>query len=511
MIINFNQENIEKLDGKGKVSKPVFLAGVLCFSMLLSGCNRTIFDTKYGFNKALIMGDDSAIVLDVKDWKDYSGEQLQLTTNDNFVLLTSSFDTNCFYGNSNTYSVEEIASSCTTDDEFYHLTKDEVGNVIYNKDILDTNWKFNKAITFNGNNALILPIGDWKDYSGEQLQVITPDGLTMILSSYNSKLIYDGESEISAYDFASSYVGSDGNVIDLAGDIDTGFNYDFIDMEFDFNKAIIINDDSVVILPISEWCDYEGEQLQVKLENGNVILSSSMMLDLINGGTSSINASFLGECYVNDGKIIDKSNGDISSELYNRTVFDFNNSFNYALNVIDVNVTIIPLESWKDFYNNDGGENEADSPNCEQIQLVMPDGTAIVTTAYDTLLVKSSSDIKDIAEYFRSEDGVISDLTSYVGKPTAGGWNRKFFDTKYKFDTAILNSGDTCQVFPITNWLDFSEGEQLQLNLNDNTGFLTSFVNTTLVDPKTDGIAEILAKAFSGSLEKDKGLVKTYK
>ena len=169
------------------------------------------------------------------------------------------------------------------------------------------------------------------------------------------------------------------------------------------------------------------------------------------------------------------------------------------------------MESWKDFYNNDGGENEADSPNCEQIQLVMPDGTAIVTTAYDTLLVKSSSDIKDIAEYFRSEDGVISDLTSYVGKPTAGGWNRKFFDTKYKFDTAFLNSGDTCQVFPITNWLDFSEGEQLQLNLSDNTGFLTSFVNTTLVDPKTDGIAEILAKAFSGSLEKDKGLVKTYK
>lgn len=602
MIINFNQENIEKLDGKGKVSKPVFLAGVLCFSMLLSGCNRTIFDTKYGFNKALIMGDDSAIVLDVKDWKDYSGEQLQLTTNDNFVLLTSSFDTNCFYGNSNTYSVEEIASSCTTDDEVYHLTKDEVGNVIYNKDILDTNWKFNKAITFNGNNALILPIGDWKDYSGEQLQVITPDGLTMILSSYNSKLIYDGESEISAYDFASSYVGSDGNVIDLAGDIDTGFNYDFVDMEFDFNKAIIIKDDSVVILPISEWCDYEGEQLQikvvngptmvtaaydtillndvtskikafdianalgknvvdladgynqdgffnktvldfnngftnvvfsndnasailkikewcdyegeqlqVKLENGDVILSSSMMLDLINGGTSSINASFLGECYVNDGKIIDKSNGDISSEFYNRTVFDFNNSFNYALKVIDGNVTIIPLESWKDFYNNDGGENEADSPNCEQIQLVMPDGTAIVTTAYDTLLVKSSSDIKDIAEYFRSKDGVISDLTSYVGKPTAGGWNRKFFDTKYKFDTAILNCGETCQVFPITNWLDFSEGEQLQLNLSDNTGFLTSFVNTTLVDPKTDGIAEILAKAFSGSLEKDKGLVKTYK
>lgn len=602
MVINFNREKIEELEGKGNVTRRGLFAGILCFSFLLSGCNRTVFDSKYGFDKALIFGVDSAIVLDVKQWKDYSGEQIQLTTDDNFVLLTSSFDTNCFYGESTSYSIDDIALNGTSSEEVYYLNKDEAGAPIYNKDILDTNWKFNKAVTFNGNNALILPIGDWKDYSGEQLQVITPDGLTMILSSFNSKLIYDGESDISAYDFASSYVGSDGKVIDLAGDIMTDFNYDVIDMEFDFNKAIIVKDDSVVILPISEWCDYEGEQLQikvvngptmvtaaydtillndvtskikaidianalgknvvdladgynqdgffnktvldfnngftnvvfsndntsailkikewcdyegeqlqVKLDNGDVILSSSMMLDLINGGTSSINASFLGENYVKDGKVIDKSNGDISSEIYNKTVFDFNNSFNYALKVIDGNVTIIPLESWKDFYNNDGGENEADSPNCEQIQLVMPDGTAIVTTAYDTLLVKSSSDITDIAEYFRSEDGVISDLTSYVGKPTAGGWNRKFFDTKYKFDMAILNSGDSCQVFPIMNWLDFSEGEQLQLNLSDNTGFLTSFVNTTLVDPKTDGIAEILAKAFAGSLEKDKGLVKTYK
>ena len=68
-----------------------------------------------------------------------------------------------------------------------------------------------------------------------------------------------------------------------------------------------------------------------------------------------------------------------------------------------------------------------------------------------------------------------------------------------------------CQVFPIKNWLDFSEGEQLQLNFTDNTGILTSFVNTTLVDPKTDGIEEVIAKAFSGSLDKDKGLVKVYK
>lgn len=601
MVINFNRENVEKLEGKGKVSRRGLFAGVLCLSLLLSGCNRTMFDTKYGFDKALIFGDDSAVVLDVKQWKDYSGEQIQLTTDDNFVLLTSSFDTNCFYGESNSYSIDDIALNGTSSEEVYYLNKDETGAPIYNKDILDTNWKFNKAVTFNGNNALILPIGDWKDYSGEQLQVITPDGLTMILSSFNSKLMYDGESKISAYDFASSYVGSDGKVIDLAGDINTDFNYDVIDMEFDFNKALIVKDNVVLILPISEWCDYEGEQLQikvvngptmvtaaydtillndvtskikaidiakalsdnvvdlaegynqdgffnktvldfnngftnvifsndnssstlkinewcdyegeqlqVKLETGDVILSSSVMLDLINGGSSSINASSIGEDYVFDGKVIDKSNGDISEEFYNRTVFDFENKFRYALKVVDGNVTIIPLKKWKDFYNTDGTENTDDSPNCEQIQLILPDDTAIVTTAYDTLLVKNSSDILEIAELFRGKDGVISDLREYVGEASVDGWNYSFFDTKYKFTYAILSNDDTTQVLPIMNWLDFSEGEQLQLNFNDNTGLLTSFVNTTLVDPATPGIEEVIAKAFSGSLEKDKGLVKTY-
>ena len=68
MIVNFNKKNVEKLNGKGKVIRSGLIAGILSFSLLLSGCNKTMFDTKYGFDKALIYGDDSAIVLDVKDW-----------------------------------------------------------------------------------------------------------------------------------------------------------------------------------------------------------------------------------------------------------------------------------------------------------------------------------------------------------------------------------------------------------------------------------------------------------
>ena len=84
------------------------------------------------------------------------------------------------------------------------------------------------------------------------------------------------------------------------------------------------------------------------------------------------------------------------------------------------------------------------------------------------------------------------------------------FDTKYTFEHAILCNGKTSQLFPIKNWKDFSEGEQLQLNLSDNTGFLGSFVNVTLVKPETLNIEEIIAQAFSGDLENTKKLVKKY-
>lgn len=604
MTIKFNKKTIENKNRKMKVSRKAILTGMLTMTIVLSGCNKTMFDTKYGFDKALILGENSSIILDVEKWKDYSGEQIQLTTSDKFILLTSSFDTNCFYGNSNNYSVEEIAKSAILSDEIYTLTKDSAGNTnFYNKDILDTNWNFNKSITFNGNNALILPVGKWKDYEGEQLQVITNDGLTLILSCYNSKLVCDNFSNITAQDFAQNYVGSDGKVVDLSNSNLKEFNYDVIDTEYGFNKAIIIKDETCTILPITEWSDYEGEQLQItikngptmvtaaydtilindinsktkaydiasalsnkvvdlanehneesifnktiidlnygfsnailsndnsssalkidkwtdyegeqlqiKLPSGDVILTSSTMLDLVNGGTSSINASKISEMYISDsGKNIDKSNNDISSDMHNKYLLDMEQSFKYALKVVDGNVTIIPLKKWKDFYNNDGNENEENSPNCEQIQLTLPDETVIVTTTYDTLLVNNVSDIKEIAELVKGENGIISDLTEYVGNPNVDGWNFSIFDTKYNFNYAILNNGETSQVFPLKNWLDFKEGEQLQINLNDDTGFLTSFVNTTLVSSETEGMEEIIARAFSGDLEKEKDLVKIYK
>ena len=116
----------------------------------------------------------------------------------------------------------------------------------------------------------------------------------------------------------------------------------------------------------------------------------------------------------------------------------------------------------------------------------------------------------DIAELFRGAEGVINDLTSYVGQPDVSGWNISLFDTKYHFSYAIFNNDSSTQIFPISKWRDYSEGEQLQLQFSDNTGFLTSFVNTTLVDPQTENIENIIAASFSGQLQENNKLVKKY-
>ena len=604
MLIKVNTTNIKKQKSK-KLKLSSFLLCGLLSTNLLTGCNRTVFDTKYGFDKALILGDDTSIIANVINWKDYEGEQLQFVTSDGLIILSSSFDTNCFYGSSTNYSIEKVAKNAISSEEEIYTIGEEQEKITFNLDLLDTNWKFNKSITFNGNNALILPVAEWKDYEGEQLQIITPDGLIANLCSYNSKLINDEFSNTKAQDFASYYVGNDGNVTDLSTNvkINGAFNKDIIDTKLGFNKAIIIKDNSVLILPISKWCDYEGEQLQLQIENGplvvtaaydtilindissttkaldiakslssnvidlsadytydspiiyngtiidlnygftngiisndnsatalkinkwcdyegeqlqielpngDVILTSSIFLDLLNGGTSSLNATSLAGDYINEnGKLIDKSNGNYESSVYNTYLLDTELKFQYALKVINGNVTIIPLKKWQDFANTDGNKDKENSPNCEQLQLILPDKTAIVTTAYDTILVKTDN-IMDIAELFRGAEGVINDLTSYVGQPDVSGWNISLFDTKYHFSYAIFNNDSSTQIFPISKWRDYSEGEQLQLQFSDNTGFLTSFVNTTLVDPQTENIENIIAASFSGQLQENNKLVKKY-
>ena len=66
------------------------------------------------------------------------------------------------------------------------------------------------------------------------------------------------------------------------GTILTGCNKTIFDTTYEYDYAIICLPDGTIIEgTVEEWCDYEGEQLQVKID-GNIYLTSSYNCTLIN-------------------------------------------------------------------------------------------------------------------------------------------------------------------------------------------------------------------------------------
>ena len=64
------------------------------FMSSVAGCgNRDWFDTNFTYNKAIIdLQDGTSITVDVKQWRDYEGEQLQIISRDGKTYLVSTFN-----------------------------------------------------------------------------------------------------------------------------------------------------------------------------------------------------------------------------------------------------------------------------------------------------------------------------------------------------------------------------------------------------------------------------------
>lgn len=63
-----------------------------------------------------------------------------------------------------------------------------------NKDLWDTNYTFDRAIISLGNGETIeVEIKQWKDYEGEQIQIIDKAGNVYLVSTFNCVLINDNE------------------------------------------------------------------------------------------------------------------------------------------------------------------------------------------------------------------------------------------------------------------------------------------------------------------------------
>ena len=69
--------------------KVKLISMIIIVMLLLSGCNRTIIDTKWSFNKAIINLGEEIIEVRVDKWKDFEGDAVQIVDIDGNVYLTS--------------------------------------------------------------------------------------------------------------------------------------------------------------------------------------------------------------------------------------------------------------------------------------------------------------------------------------------------------------------------------------------------------------------------------------
>lgn len=63
--------------------------GIVCS---LTGCNRQMIDLDYTFNYAIINLGGEYKEIEIRSWKDYDGEQLQIKDKDGNVYLTNSYN-----------------------------------------------------------------------------------------------------------------------------------------------------------------------------------------------------------------------------------------------------------------------------------------------------------------------------------------------------------------------------------------------------------------------------------
>lgn len=68
----------------------IALLGVAMLATM-AGCNRDMIDTNYSYDRAIIqLANGDVVEVDISKWRDYEGEQIQITAKDGTVYLTSS-------------------------------------------------------------------------------------------------------------------------------------------------------------------------------------------------------------------------------------------------------------------------------------------------------------------------------------------------------------------------------------------------------------------------------------
>lgn len=199
----------------------LLLSGTMALTMV-SGCgNKQVLDLNKSFNIAIEENNGYVSVAAISAYSDYSGDQVQFVTKDNLRVLTSTHQTQLIKCES-TQAINDYAIALASNDESKVMDYNKMQNIsvdlftdIWNKDVFDLHYTYDKAIILSDNTAIIVELESWKDYTeDDKIQLQFLDGTFILTNMDNIKLINDDEAnEDSLHNYAYSLVGSEDNVV----------------------------------------------------------------------------------------------------------------------------------------------------------------------------------------------------------------------------------------------------------------------------------------------------------
>ena len=166
-----------------------------------------------------------------------------------------------------------------------------------NKQVVDLKKSFNVAVENNEGIISVVGIHNYRDYVGSQVEYVTNDNLRILSSTLQTQLV-KSESADNLDRYVSSLTHNQSDIIyydELQGGAisfdEDAWNKDIVGGHYTYNKALILSDHYVTIIPIKKWKDYEeDDKIQLILEDGTVMYTSADKLKLINDENAAENS-----------------------------------------------------------------------------------------------------------------------------------------------------------------------------------------------------------------------------
>lgn len=165
-----------------------------------------------------------------------------------------------------------------------------------NKKTVDFRKTYNVAVEVNDDLVSLVGISKYSIQNDNQIQFITEDGL-VVRGSNNTQLLYvDSEKKLD--DYVLSLAGTDGKIVNyndlqnISFDYDDNmWNFEFFEKTVTYNKAIIVEDNKATIIGIKRWSKQNDDIVQLRTEDGLILLVPFNDVKLINDLDASNNST----------------------------------------------------------------------------------------------------------------------------------------------------------------------------------------------------------------------------